>query len=419
MQHDLSASELRVLFSLVEKSLTTPDQYPLSTNSLRAACNQKTSRDPVMDLDEPAVDAALLLLRERGLARSSKPQGSRAWKHHHVITEVIALDPHELALLTVLGLRGAQAPGELRQRTERMVDFADLQAVEGVLRLLSERDEPLVRCLGREPGQSQDRWIHCLDDETVAPEASRQRSMASEFRALHEAGFFVLANPWDRGSARMLQELGAKALATTSAGFGRAIGKDDQEVSRDELVGHVADLTAFISVPLHIDSERLFPDDPGGITKTVELLAEAGAAGVSIEDYNPASRAIDPISRSTEAVLEAVEACARHDVVLTARCENHLYDRDDLDDTVTRLLAYRDAGAEVLYAPGVTSSADIELIVAETDRPVNVLALASAPPVDELADLGVRRASVGAIIYNAAAAAARASASAFFTPSNS
>lgn len=243
--------------------------------------------------------------------------------------------------------------------------------------------------------------------------------MASEFRALHASGFFVLPNPWDRGSASMLQDLGAKALATTSAGFGRVIGKDDQEVSRDELVEHVADLTAFINVPLNVDSERLFPDDHGGITKTVELLAGAGAAGVSIEDYNPANHSIDPIGEATDAVREAAEACVRHDLVLTARCENHLYDRGDLDDTVTRLLAYKSAGAEVLYAPGVTSSADIELIVGETDMPVNVLALPSAPSVDELAGLGVRRASAGSIIYNAAAAAARASASKFFGASNS
>lgn len=414
MQHDLSDIEIRVLCSLVEKALTTPDQYPLSTNSLRLACNQKTSREPVMDIDDTAVDAALLSLRERGLARSSRPQGSRSWKHHHVITEVLPLDDGEVALVAVLGLRGAQTPGELRQRTDRMHGFADVPDVQAALDSLAAMTPPLVRCLGREPGQSQDRWTHTLGDDVVAPEASRQRSMASEFRALHESGFFVLPNPWDRGSARMLQEAGAKALATTSAGFGRAIGKDDQEVTRDELVAHVADLTEFVDVPLNVDSERLFPGDPGGITRTVEMLAAAGAAGVSIEDYDPATDSIDEIGVASEAVREAVEACARHDIVLTARCENHLYGRGDLDDTVTRLLAYRDAGAEVLYAPGIIDESELELLADAVDRPLNVLALPGTPPLDRLAELGIRRASTGSIIFNAAAAAARSTAAEFF-----
>ena len=415
MKRDLSASEVRALGSLVEKELTTPDQYPLSTNSLRVACNQKTSRDPVMDLSENDVDATLLLLRERGLARSSRPQGSRSWKHHHVITEVLPLDNAQIAVLAVLCLRGPQTPGELRQRTDRMYGFDDVALVDTTLQSLAGFEEPLVRNLGREAGQSQDRWMHCLSDAAVRPESSRQRSQAHAFRALHESGFFVLPNPWDRGSARMLQELGAKALATTSAGFGRAIGKDDQEVSRDELVEHVADLTSFIDVPLHVDSERLFPDQPGGISRTVEMLAEAGAAGVSIEDYNPNTDSIDPVGRSVDAVLEAVEACARHDIVLTARAENYLYDRRDLDDTISRLTAFRDAGAEALYAPGIIDPVEIELVVSETAASINVLALPAAPAIGELAELGVRRASTGSILYNAAASAARQRAVEFLT----
>ena len=118
------------------------------------------------------------------------------------------------------------------------------------------------------------------------------------FRALHGDGTFVMPNPWDRGSARILQEMGFSALATTSAGLARSIGKDDQEVTRDELVAHVADLAAYIEVPLNVDSERLFPQDDGGIDETVRLLADAGAAGCSIEEIGRAScreRVSDPV----------------------------------------------------------------------------------------------------------------------------
>lgn len=216
-----------------------------------------------------------------------------------------------------------------------------------------------------------------------------------EFRALHADGCFAMPNPWDRGSARIFQELGFSALATTSAGFARSIGKDDQEVTRDELVDHVADLTAFIDVPLNVDSERLFPDDPGGIDETVRLLADAGAAGCSIEDYDPAREEVVPIDEATAAVRVAVEACARYDLVLTARAENHLYGRYDLDDTIERLVAFRAAGAEVVYAPLVRTADDIGRVVREVDAPVNVLQVPGVPDLAGLAALGVRRMSTG------------------------
>lgn len=227
-------------------------------------------------------------------------------------------------------------------------------------------------------------------------------STTDTFRALHREGCFVMPNPWDRGSARILQELGFAALATTSAGFGRALGRDDQQVTRDELVAHVADLTAFVRVPLNVDGERLFPDEPGGIEETVRLLADAGAAGCSIEDYDPATGSIDPIERATEAVRVAAAACQRHGLVLTARAENLLYGVGDLDDTVARLCAYRDAGAEVVYAPGLVGEADIARVVAETGVPVNVLKMPGTPPVARLAELGVRRVSTGSSLFNAA-----------------
>jgi 2-methylisocitrate lyase-like PEP mutase family enzyme len=240
------------------------------------------------------------------------------------------------------------------------------------------------------------------------------------FRSLHEAGIFVMPNPWDPGSARLLESAGFPALATTSAGFGRSIGKDDQEVSRDELVDHVADLVGVIHVPLNVDSERLFPEEPGGIAETVRLLARAGASGCSIEDYDPTTRSIDTIETAAEAVAEAAVACAEHGMVLTARAENHLYlDTADspaaeaglLDDTITRLRAYAAAGADVLYAPGLRTAADIRAIVEAAGLPVNVLAVPDGPSVPELGALGVRRVSIGSSMYNATMRALKTAAS--------
>ena len=227
----------------------------------------------------------------------------------------------------------------------------------------------------------------------------------STFRSLHEAGTFVMPNPWDRGSAKIMQEAGCRALATTSSGYAQSIGKVDQELTLDELVAHAADLAAFISVPLNVDSERLFPDGPGGIAGTVRRLADAGAAGCSIEDYDPISATIDPIDVATEAVSVAAAACAEHGLVLTARAENHLYrsDPDLLTDTVSRLQAYQAAGADVLYAPGLSTAADIDAVVSAVDRPINVLARTHGPSVPELEALGVRRVSVGGAMYNATA----------------
>lgn len=227
-------------------------------------------------------------------------------------------------------------------------------------------------------------------------------TLKDTFKSLHQDGIFIMANPWDRGSALVLQEMGFPALATTSAGLGRSIGKDDQEVSRDELLAHVAELTALLSVPLNVDSERLFPDDPGGIAETVRLLANAGASGCSIEDYNPSSSSIDSMQSASEAVAIAAQACAEHSLLLTARAENHLYGISDLDDTIARLLAYQNVGCDVLYAPGLISASDISRVTSSIGLPLNVLATPKGPPVPELAELGVRRVSIGGAMYNAA-----------------
>jgi uncharacterized protein YceH (UPF0502 family) len=167
---ELTPEQVRVLGCLIEKACTTPDQYPLSTNALVTACNQRSSRDPVVSYDDRVVDQAMLDLRQEGLARTVRPTGTRGHKHRHVLHEAWSLDDEELAVLAVLMLRGPQTPGELRIRTERYVDL-DMATVEAVLARLADREVPLVANLGRRPGQSQDRWAHLLSGPPAAPSA--------------------------------------------------------------------------------------------------------------------------------------------------------------------------------------------------------------------------------------------------------
>jgi len=227
----------------------------------------------------------------------------------------------------------------------------------------------------------------------------------ARFRALHaRQQLFVMPNPWDVGSARLLAACGFEALATTSAGFAWSLGKLDQTVSRDELVTHVALVAGATPLPLNVDSERCYPDEPGGVAETVALLAEAGAAGCSIEDYDPATDGIDDVRTAAERVAVAAEAAHRlpDPLVLTARAENHIHGRDDLDDTIARLIAYRDAGADVVYAPGLADLGQIAAVVETIGVPVNVLALPNGPSVAELASVGVRRVSTGGALARAA-----------------
>jgi 2-methylisocitrate lyase-like PEP mutase family enzyme len=233
---------------------------------------------------------------------------------------------------------------------------------------------------------------------SVSASAADRRARFAELHA--RAGLFLMPNAWDIGSARLLAELGFEALATTSQGFAWAIGKLDQTVTRDELVAHVAELAEATPLPLNVDSERLYPADPGGVAETVRLLADAGAAGCSIEDYDPATGAIDDVALAAERVAEA--AAAKGDVVLTARCESHLYGGVDIEDTIARLVAYRDAGADAVYAPGLTDAGQIGAVVEAVGVPVNVLALPAAPSVGELESLGVRRVSVGSLLTSVA-----------------
>jgi len=223
----------------------------------------------------------------------------------------------------------------------------------------------------------------------------------ARFRALHAGEeLFVMPNPWDIGSAKLLAECGFQALATTSAGYAWALGKLDQQVTRDELVEHVARVAEATSLPLNVDSERCYPDDPGGVAETVRLLAEAGAAGFSIEDWNPATGRIDDLEVAAERVAIAAEAAhaLAEPMVLTGRAENHLHGVDDLDDTIARLVAYRDAGADAVYAPWLRGLDQIAAVVQAVGAPLNVLAVPGGPTIGELAAVGVRRVSTGSLL---------------------
>jgi len=224
-------------------------------------------------------------------------------------------------------------------------------------------------------------------------------SLAARFLALHRPGEpLLLPNPWDLGSARVLESMGFAALATTSSGFAATFGLPDGAVTRDQAIAHGGLIAAATSLPVSADLENGYADDPADVAQTVRLAIGAGLAGCSIEDFT--GRAGDPIyetARAAERVAAAAEAAhaGPRRLVLTARAENHLHGRDDLADTIARLQRYAEAGADVLYAPGLTRADDIRAVIGAVDRPVNVLALAAAPSVGELAELGVARISVG------------------------
>jgi 2-methylisocitrate lyase-like PEP mutase family enzyme len=232
-----------------------------------------------------------------------------------------------------------------------------------------------------------------------------------QFKDLHSSGIFVMPNPFDVGSTRLLTQLGFAALATTSAGFAATLGRLDMNISRDELVAHVASLTAATTLPFNVDAERCFADDPTGVADTVGMLAEAGAAGLSIEDWNPATGAIDSVDVACARVAAAAGAADTAGMVLTARCENHLHGVQDLDDTIARLQAYQQAGAHAVYAPGLVDLQQIARVVNESGAPVNVLLLPGGPSVAQLAGTGVRRVSLGSglstVAYGAVVDAAR------------
>jgi 2-methylisocitrate lyase-like PEP mutase family enzyme len=214
-----------------------------------------------------------------------------------------------------------------------------------------------------------------------------------------------MPNPWDLGTARLLEERGFAALATTSWGLAASRGRADYQITREELVTHVAELASGINLPLNIDSENCFPDERGGVATCVRLLADAGAAGCSIEDYNPRTQQLLSLEAATEAVGSAAKAAKESGIVLTARAENHLRGVEDLDDTIGRLRAYVQAGADVAYAPGIVDETAISRLVNEVPAPINYLFRPSGPSIPRLAALGVRRVSTGAMLTRAALSA--------------
>jgi 2-methylisocitrate lyase-like PEP mutase family enzyme len=226
-----------------------------------------------------------------------------------------------------------------------------------------------------------------------------QQEKAERFLALHLPGEpLLMPNPWDEGSAKLLASLGFQALATTSSGFAATLGRLDGGVTRDEALGHAARLAAATDVPVSADLENCFADEPDGVAETVAGARAAGLAGCSVEDFT--GRIDDPIYEFDLAVARVAAAVeAAHDgpvrLVLTARTENYLHGRVDLDDTIRRLRAFQEAGADALFAPGVVDVGELRRVLEAVDRPVNVLLLPGGPTVPELAELGVARISVG------------------------
>ncbi len=227
------------------------------------------------------------------------------------------------------------------------------------------------------------------------------------FRKLHEQkNAFVIPNPWDAGTARILAQFGFKALATTSAGHAFSLGQQDNTVGRDETMAHCADIVAATDLPVSADLGNGFGDAPEIVAETIRRAAAAGLVGCSIEDATyRADDPIYPIEFAVERIQAAAEAVRKLNFpfMLTARAENYLVGRHDLDDTIKRLQAYQEAGADVLYAPSLTSKEEIATVINSVDRPVNVLMGASgANTVAELSALRAKRISTGSALSRAA-----------------
>lgn len=235
-----------------------------------------------------------------------------------------------------------------------------------------------------------------------------QAKRAVAFQALHErAGAFIIPNPYDAGTARLLAHLGFEALATTSAGCAFALGQADYTLTRDQVLTHVAEIVAATDLPVSADLEGGFGDDPETVAETFRLAVATGLAGGSIED---ATGSQDNPIYERELAVERVRAAAEvtktlsFPFMLTARCENYLVGKPDLKNTIARLQAYQEAGANVLYAPGLRAKEDIAAVVSSVDRPVNVLMPLQGVgfTLAELSELGVKRVSVGSALSRAA-----------------
>jgi len=235
-----------------------------------------------------------------------------------------------------------------------------------------------------------------------------QAEKGRAFRALHERDqAFIIPNPWDVGTARLLAHLGFEALATTSAGYAFSLGQRDNTIGRDEMMAHVRAIVSATDLPVSADLENGFGDDPRTVAVTIRLAGATGLVGGSIEDAtNCPDHPIYDLELAVERV-RAASAAARslpHPFTLTGRAENYLFGRSDLEDTIRRLQAYQEAGADVLYAPGLVSKEDIAAVVSSVDRPVNVvMGLQGAQlSLAELSEIGVKRVSVGSALSRAA-----------------
>ena len=243
---------------------------------------------------------------------------------------------------------------------------------------------------------------------TTGAAGATQASRARAFRALHEReGAFIIPNPWDVGTARLLAHLGFEALATTSAGYAFSVGQCDQTVGRKASLAYASAIASATNLPVSADLENGFGDPPETVAETVRLAAAAGVVGCSIEDST--RRADHPIYEKQQAMerVRAGAAAARQlpfPFTLTARAENYLHGRADLRDTIARLQAYQEAGADVLYAPGLAAKDDIAAVVSSVDRPVNVLVGLAGMQLTlvELAAIGVKRLSVGSALSRTA-----------------
>jgi 2-methylisocitrate lyase-like PEP mutase family enzyme len=225
----------------------------------------------------------------------------------------------------------------------------------------------------------------------------------AEFRALHAGEPFLIPNPWDAGSARMLEQLGFKALATTSSGFAFTLGRADGDVTLDEVIAHTALLAGAVSIPVAIDLENGYGRSAPDAARAVSAAADAGAAGGSIEDWD-SDGGLYPVEEAAERVAAAAEAASASGFVLAARAENHIRGNPDLDDTIARLQAYEAAGADVLYAPGIHGD-QIAAVCGAVAKPVNVLAFPGMK-ASEIFAAGAQRISVGGQLTWVAAAAA-------------
>jgi 2-methylisocitrate lyase-like PEP mutase family enzyme len=255
----------------------------------------------------------------------------------------------------------------------------------------------LARCVGANPAK-------------YSPCMRKQSERAGRFLALHIPGQpLLMPNAWDIGSAMLFESLGFEALATTSSGYATSRGRLDGHMSKEEVLDHAGELASALDVPLSADLENCFAHDPEGVGATITDAIGIGLAGGSVEDFT--GDPDDPIyelAHAVDRVRAAAEAAhsGTHSFVLTARAENYLHGRPDLGDTICRLEAYQQAGADVLFAPRVVDPSDLRQILSSVDLPVSVLVTPGAPTVSDLGELGVSRISVGGAVAMAAYGAA-------------